>query len=290
MHMVSTVLYMSRNMTLWCGSLKSVLWGGMDWIVGLLIVVGIGWWLLRPKRSAAPESIAVNRLQPKPPVYEDYQDELERKPIEELDEEEQIIRRAHDAFMAERDNRNAEYRAKTAALAVDEKKIARATDFIKTSYLSHALPFVQDETQHWPSWSKMGEGHWKAPVPLSDVDGSTTGGIDEKWVQFRADGGSLYKIEFERSRMPVDDDYEYASMTLSVDGEEVLGMFVKRDWTKEWATWQFSIVESLKIGPWIEGFMAFYNRLRSINENEAEDRNGDYVRQQAAKIDLGGAQ
>ena len=261
----------------------------MDWIIGLLIVGGIGWWLFKPKiKVAAP--LTPRPAAPEAPPYEDYQDELERKPVGELDEEEQIVRRAHDAFNAERDSRTAEYRAKKAALSVDEKKIAQATDFIETSYLSLALPFVQEETQHWPSWFKMDESRWKAPMPLSDVDGSSSGGINDKWVEFRADGSPLYKIAFEKSRMPVDDDYEYGSMTLYVDGEEVLGMFVRRDWTKEWASWQFSIVESLKVGPWIEGFIAFYNRLRSIRENESEDRNDDHVRQKAAKIDLGNAQ
>jgi hypothetical protein len=264
----------------------------MDWIIGLLIFGGLVWWLtsLSKKRTAAPAPILHETITPKPPVYKDYRDELERKPIEELDEEEQIIRRAHEAFNTERDNRTTEYQAKKAALAADEKKITRATDLIKTSYLSHALPFVQEETQHWPSWSKMDESRWTAPIPLSDVNESTTGGSNDRWVQFRADGGPLYKIGFVKSQMPMDGDYEYGSMTLSVDGEEVLGMFVRRDWTKEWANWQFSGVESLKVGSWIEGFMAFYNRLRSIKENKSEDRNDDYVRKKAAKIDLGNAQ
>lgn len=256
----------------------------MGWIIGISIVGGFVWWLYRPNKPAAT---AARSIEAAKPIYEDYQDKLERKPIDELDSEEQIIRRAHDAFNAERDNRTAEYRAKRDALAADEKKIARATDFIETSFLSLALPFVQDETAHWPSWSKMDASRWTARLPISDVDGTTTGGHDKNWVEFRPEGSPLYKVEFERSRMPVDDDYEYGSMTLSVDGEEVLGMFVRRDWTKEWSRWQFSIVESLKVGPWIEGFIAFYNRLRSINENQSEDSSGDYVREKAAKIDLG---
>jgi len=134
----------------------------------------------------------------------------------------------------------------------------------------------------------MDASRWTAPLPISDVDGTTTGGHDKNWVEFRAESSPLYKVEFERSRMPVDDDYEYGSMTLSVDGEEVLGMFVRRNWTKEWSMWQFSIVESLKVGPWIEDFIAFYNRLRSIDENKSEDISGNYVREKAAKIDLGG--
>lgn len=256
----------------------------MEWIIGIALVGGFVWWLSRPSKPAAT---AARSIEPAKPVYEDYQGQRERKPIYELDAEEQIIRRAHDAFNAERDNRTAEHRAKRDALAADERKIARATDFIETSFLSLALPFVHDETKHWPSWSKMDASRWTAPLPIFDVDGTTTGGHDRNWVEFRAEGSPFYKVEFERCRMPVDDDYEYGSMTLSVNGEEVLGMFVRREWTTEWSSWEFSIVESLKVGPWIEDFIAFYNRLRSINENKSEDSSGDYVRERAAKIDLG---
>ena len=133
----------------------------------------------------------------------------------------------------------------------------------------------------------MDASKWTAPFPISDVDGTTTGGHEKNWVEFRAEGSPLYKVEFERSRMPMDDDFEYGSMTLYVDGEEVLGIFVRRDWTTEWSSWKFSMVESLKVGPRIEDFIAFYNRLRSIDENRSEDSHGDYVREKAAKIDLG---
>ena len=200
----------------------------MEWVIGIAVVGGFAWWLARPSE---PDATAAKSMEPARPIYEDHQDQLERKPIQELDAEEQIIRHAHDAFKAERDNRAAEYRAKRDALAADEKKIARATDFIESSFLSLALPFVQDETKHWLSWSKMDASRWTAPLPISDVDGTTGGGHDESWVEFRAEGSPLYKVEFERSRMPVDDNHEYGSMTLFVDGEAVLGMFVRRDWT-----------------------------------------------------------
>jgi len=261
----------------------------MDWIIALLSFGALIWWLrsLSKKQTLGVTQTPHKPTASNPTVYQDYHEELVRKPIEKLDEEEQIIRRAHDAFAAERANRDREYRAKKASLAADEKKIQRATEFINTSYLSIALPFVQEETQHWPSWSKMDESRWKAPMQLSDVNGSTTSGTIDEWVEFRAEGGPLYKIGFEKSRRATDADYEYGYMTLFVDGEEVLAMFVKRDYHKEWARWYFSTVKSLKVGPWIEDFMAFYNRLRSTKENESEDRMDDYVREKAAKIDLG---
>lgn len=226
---------------------------------------------------------------PKPSVYEDYQDELERKPIDELDEEEQIIRRAHEAFKTSQTTRTAEYRTKQDALASDHKKIKRATDFIDTSNLDIALPFVQEQTKYWPSWIANQNGKWSPPLPVTDLVKNDDGvPSDTSWAEFRPADGPLYRIAFERSRMPVDDDFEFASMTLYVDGAEVLGMFVKRNWTKEWDRWKFAVVESLTVGPWIQGFIQFYTLLRSVEENRSEDTSNDYVRAKAAKIDLGG--
>lgn len=232
---------------------------------------------------------AKGQAAPKVTRREDYSVVPVPIPIEELDEDERIVRRAHDNFVAERETREAEYRAKRDAITSDEIKIARATEFIKTSYLSIALPFVQEETQYWPSWSKMDASRWTAPMPISDVDGSTTGGIDNRWVQFRAELGQLHRIEFQKSPVPAEGNMEYGSITLFVDDEEVMGIFVARDWTREWDRWHFTDVESLKIGPWVEGFMAFYNRLRSLAENKSADRSIKSVREKAAKIDLGEA-
>ena len=64
-------------------------------------------------------------------------------------------------------------------------------------------------------------------------------------------------------------------------------MFVSRDWQKEYARWKFAVVDGLKVGPWIEGFITFYNRLRTIDESKQEATSDNYVRQKAAKIDLG---
>jgi hypothetical protein len=141
----------------------------MDWIVGLLIIGGIGWLIFRPKKAAPAAKIERAPALPKPPVYEDYRDELERKPIEELDEDEQIIRRTYDTFKASQAARTAEYRAKQGALASDQKKIKRATDFIEISNLDIALPFVQEETQYWPSWIVNQNGKWSPPLPVIDL-------------------------------------------------------------------------------------------------------------------------
>ncbi|WP_062788494.1 hypothetical protein [Novosphingobium capsulatum] len=262
----------------------------MDWIVGLLIIGAVGWLIFRPKKSAPAAKIERAPALPRPPVYEGYRDELKRKPIEELDEDEQIIRRAHDTFKASQAARTAEYRAKQDALASDQNKIKRATDFIDTSNLDFALPFVQEETQYWPDWIVNQNGKWSPPLSVTDLAKGENGEPSRaRWIELRPESGPLYRIEFEASRMPTDDDFEHGSMTLYFDGEEVLGMLVKRNWTNEWDRWKFAIVESLKVGPWIEGFIQFYTQLRSIKENKSEDTPNDYLRAKAAKIDMGGA-
>jgi|GEM_PF-2721857 len=259
----------------------------MEFVVASVVIVFAVWWLftaIYKKKTSNPQQGI-----PEAPAYMDYCDDLENRPVQELKEDERIIRDARDSFDAERKARSAEYHAKQNALAADKNKITRATDFVRTSYLSLALPYVQKATKHWPSWSKMDSSRWTAPMPLSDVEESKFALGEPQWVQFRPTGGPLYKIEFKQSQslMPTDDNMEYGSITLFVDDEEVLGMCVNRDLTNEWSTWDFEVVESLKVGPWIREFMAFYNRLRSAAENESEDRSIKYLRDKAAKIDLG---
>ena len=202
--------------------------------------------------------------------------------------QDQIIHRAHDAFQANIDKRENENRTRQEELQKDQNKISRANGIIKDSGLNIALPFVQEETKCWKSWSKMDESRWKAPVILADVDGSE-GFSGDQWVEFSADGGPLYKIVFKKSPLTgfSDDKYSHATIILFVEGEEVLGMGVERDFTNEFDIWHFSSVRALRVGPWIEGFIDFYNRLKLIKAREFQDFRSRLVRDQAARIDLG---
>ena len=261
------------------------------WIF-LLLVVGFIWWLksprtklkrhMQPTLQLPPKPARGNSTAPKPLSYRNYQDDLAQKPIYELDEEERIIRRARDSFEAERENRDAESKAKDKALEDDRNKLRRANEIVRTCYLHIALPFVWNEIKHWPSRAKNDKNPWKPPASdLSESDGRS---VKRRWVELRPDGGQLYKIVFEEPRYP---SYSYAELTLSIDGLEVLCISVTRDTTKDWSQWEFSNVKALKVGPWIEGFIGFYNRLRSLDERMHVDQRDARVREQAAKIELG---
>jgi len=254
----------------------------MGWLIFIVAVAVGAWWFGKQGKAPVVQPPAL-------PVYDDYHDMIEREPIEELGPDEREARRAHQVFEAGQKARSQSYHAKKDAIRQDERKLAKARDLIETSYLSLALPYVQDETKHWPSWSKMDASRWTSPLPIADIDGSTRGGIDSQWVQFRPEGGSLFKIEFERSRMPSDDEKEYATMKLFVDGGEVLGIGTLRNWTKEYDSWRFATVDCLRVGPWMSEFVDFYGKLRAINEGTQEDHMNDYVIERAAKIDLGDA-
>lgn len=259
----------------------------MEWFFALLIVAFFFLWIFKLKKTTDKTKLSAQSAVRKLTVYEDYQDELRRKPIGDLDEEEQIVRRAHDAFREAQASRSAEFKAKQHALSADKKKIKRAQDFIETSLLDHALPFVEDQTRTWPSWIVNQNGNWTPPVVVSDLAKSDDGAVGSGyWIEMRPENCPLYRISFEQARIHEPDETSYGSMTLYVDGDEVLSMFVKNKWPSD--RWEFAIVESLKVGPWIDGFIDFYTRLRSIKENEYEDRNADYIRAQAAKINLGG--
>jgi hypothetical protein len=257
----------------------------MTWLLILAAVAVGAWWFGKQSSKPAP----TQPLTPSLPVYEDYQDEIERKPVEELDGDEQEVRKAFATFERQHKARSDSYHAKKAAIASDEQKLVTARKFIETAHLDLALPYVQDETRHWPSWSKLPEDRgWTAPMLLTDIDG-TTSAAKETWVQFRA-GGSLFRLDMQESRMPADDNNEFAKMQLSVDGQEVLGMGVMRDWTKEYDRWRFVSVDCLRVGPWMTEFVEFYGKLRAIKEGTQEDLMNKYVTDRAGKVDLGGAE
>lgn len=229
------------------------------------------------------------RTKPQPaaaPKYRSYQDEIEQRPIEELDSDEQEVRKAYDTFERQDEERSDSYNQKTKAIQRDEEKLHKARKYIETSRLDMALPYVQEETKHWPRWSKMPEDrNWDAPLPITDVDG-TKGYGKQSWVQFRS-GGSLFRIDFDESSSAYNDEYQFGNMRLSVDGVEVLGMGVLREWAKEFDRWRFVSVESLKVGPWMSEFVEFYGKLRAVNEAQMEDVSNEYVVERAARIDLG---
>lgn len=259
----------------------------MEWFFVLLMASFLFWRIFIARKTAGRSRNSSHSGVSALTGHENYQDELKQRPIYDLDEEEQIIRRVHDALREARLARTEEFKAKQDSLSVDKAKIKRAQDFIEVSMLSHALPFVEDETRCWPHWIVNQNGKWVPPLVVSDLakseDGALGGGY---WFEIRPENNPLYRISFEPARLPEPDETSYGSMTLHVDGDEVLGMLVKCKWPSE--KWEFASVESLTVGPWIEDFIDFYARLRSIKENEYEDRNADYIRTKAARINLGG--
>lgn len=258
----------------------------MEWLFIIAFVIG-AWWLgTRSGKSDA--KVAPRPTQPAPSSFDDYQHELERKPIAELDGDELEIRRAREIFERQSKERTASYRAKKDAIATDEKKLERAEEFIKTSCLDVALPYVREEVQHWASWSKLDEGRWTAPMTLSDVDGSAIS-YDNNWVQFRPEGGTLFKVAFETSGSVSDEDLEFAEIKLFAEEMEVLSMGISRNYSNEWNRWRFVSVTSLRVGPWISEFVEFYGKLRAIQEDDLEDTMNEYVTSRAANVDLGTA-
>jgi hypothetical protein len=250
--------------------------------IALIIAGFIGWWLLKPSKLNTEPAKPIPAIQ----KYDGYQDELESKPFDELDADEQEVRKAFEVFEQHEKERFDCYVQKKTSIQEDEKKLKKAREFVETSRLSVALPYVYEETKHWSSWSALPEGRsWNPPLPVENVEGSSSS-IQESWTQFRAHG-FLFRIDFEESRFSIDDDSQVAELRLTVDGIEVLGMGVARDWAKEYDNWHFATVNCLRVGPWMSKFVDLYGQLLAIEEGMMEDVSNEYVTERAAKIDLG---
>lgn len=254
----------------------------MEWVL-FLGLIALAWWMgSRTSAKNMPTPLAAKQA----PSYEDYQDKLERGPPETLDGDELEIRRAIDTVERHRSEQEARYRERKAAIAADEAKLERARDFIESSNLGFAVPSVWEEIRHWPSWSKLEKGRWSAPIPVSEIAGSQISAKPE-WTQFRAEGGSLFKIEFERSTSYGDDELEFATMRLFTDGEKVLEIGASRNWANEFERWRFSTVDCLKVGPWISEFVEFDCKLKAAKGEQSAEWHKEYISSRAANVDLG---
>jgi hypothetical protein len=219
------------------------------------------------------------------PNYDDYDDMIEQKPIDEETSDERDVRLAREVFDKGAHERTATYRAQKDAVRAAERKVEQANEFIRTSYLSLAVPYVWEEVHFWPSWSSLEKGRWEPPFPITDI--ADEGGLgDRPEAQWRA-GGSLFRLTFEKHHFPEDRENEHATFTLFVDDVEVVSMTCLNDWTKEYSDWHFANVQSLKVGPWMAEFMEFYSKLRGIKETKITETMNNYYVERAARIDLG---
>jgi len=245
---------------------------GISWIIEVMIFGGIIWLLTR---------LSVK------PTSRDWAG-LVRKPDDAIDTKEHIIRRAHAVYNAEVKKRYNERLLKQDYLESDQNKIDQANNFVTSCRLDTALLFVWERTHYWVDSSRY-QTKWKTPIDVTDLDGSSKGTSKiGSWIEFRPDGERLYSIRLDDPRPHgIDLGYFDSSITLSVDGEIVLCISVTTDSLSEWSSWGFTGVKSLKVGPWVEGFVALYAQLLSIGESEVDDRNAAQLRDQAARIDLG---
>ena len=253
----------------------------MDWMIGLALIGGLIWWLSKSNGAAEKQKL-------KPPLVVEEainEDNPESRQAEKFDGDEPEVRKAMETFERQRKERSDEHAANRRAIVEDERKLEKAKEMIESSHLDIALPYVQDESRHWPSWSKLPDERWAPPIPLIDIDGSTSAET-KSWVQFKT-RGLLFRIDMQESQMPSIEENEFATMNLSVDGQEVLGMGVIRNCNNEFSRWRFSTVDSFRVGSWLSEFVSIYGDLLSSNERIHEDSMQKYTTERSANIDLG---
>lgn len=252
----------------------------MEWLLFALLAVACIWWLVRNKKIQAAQQFDSLTDNVHPPV-------LEPPLAEALGPSEIEARRARESFEAAQTEWFQTDRSKLDTIRDSHAKIAKARELIQASMLDEALPYVLERTQYWPSWIRNQTPSWLPPLPVTEIDGARVSSINNYWVQFRPNGGSLFRMEFDRSRMPPDGDNEFAKMKLSADGDEVLCIGVVQNWNKEFENWRFCDVDCLRVGPWMSQFVAFYGQLHSVNTREQEDRMQSFYVKRAERIDLG---
>jgi hypothetical protein len=210
-------------------------------------------------------------------------------PGPKLTPEEAEIAKARELGEAGSEARQQAFHEHKRGLREAEAKLAQADKFVRESGLDHAVPWLFEEMQHWPSW-QSGPSDWKLPVDITEVEGE--GEFGDRWISWNwAD--TKFKIHF--TKHPDygglrDDTTELADFRVEVNGELVLEVNCSRDWSKEFDPWRYFSTDALKVGPWISKLVEFYQHTRLAHERNGYAVDAEYTLDRAKGIALGGAE
>lgn len=199
--------------------------------------------------------------------------------VPETPEEGEVRRAKEAAIQAERADRAGLAEHHQAQEAV-RKKLELANKYMNDSGISSALPRAWDTVRFWGSWAANAD-RWTAPEGFSDISGST--GPDQ-WAAWRYAGHS-YRIGYETRRNYFPDDYDrLCRLTLESDGEVVTVIDCSQG--PESDSWRYTVVDALKVGPWMAEFVAMEAQLRRDRQFEAKELLAAIDRERASRINL----
>lgn len=241
---------------------------------------------------AAAAGLEENRPMPEPICADQDGEEDAGASISPPTAEEQEIRKAAQAFEKGQNERSAAYKAQQDSLR-DAKALAeRADKFARNSHLDIAVPYLFEEIKHWPSWSKRDDADkWIPALGQTEIGDGGDGGdsFNDQRISWRR-GDLSFTIGFKRHVTFIhdsSDDGQYADISVSVDGEQVFKFMAKRNAFSEFARWEYCVVDSLNVGPWVSQLVEFYSALCTYNEQKMADLDAAYHLKKASRINLG---
>lgn len=264
-------------------------------VVAMIALVGIAYFAFARRKNATPAAASVFEAAPTvarapelPPEERQIAKATEAlragavAPAPELPPEEHQIAKAREALKAGADVRTAVYNEHRASLADAQSKLRDAEKFAEESGLCVAGPWLWDHMQFWPSWKERPD-QWTPPVALDDLTGASQKEVRWTWQ------GQTFGMLFEKwpSHGFSQDMLSFSTITVESDGVVVAAIIAKTDLSREYDTWHFSGIDTLKVGPWIAEFIRFYQEVRLADEVRGYARDTEYVTAKAARIDLG---
>lgn len=170
------------------------------------------------------------------------------------------------------------------ALADAKRKIAKATDFVRTADLDSALCDLLREVYHWASWSKRDDWATLSNRNLQNVE--CVGGGDRqgesasrKTIELEADG-QRYTLTLDTSPSYGGGD-PLAELSLAVDDETMFVVGVSQNINADYHQWRPFQVSVLKHGDWIARLVEWQENIRVNRDLKYRQSRNDALRKQA---------
>lgn len=150
--------------------------------------------------------------------------------------------------------------APQAGLADAKRTVGRAEKFVKETGVGKALCDILRQIWYFPAWSKRPDFSKNNRIGLSNIEGEDEDALAKnKRVAF--DYGQVrFEIRFERHQSHEGPDW--ATVSLSIDGDPVLKINAHHDLEAEYDDRKLGSVNALRPGEWVALLVELHEKIK----------------------------
>lgn len=182
-----------------------------------------------------------------------------------------------------------------AVLQAAYDKVEAARKLVTEGRLAYALGrCLPEHVKYWPSWIKRNDfdkyvGFAATEIVAAETeedDGSRSTKVKTIDFTFNDERYRLILRDRGMSYAP-GDPYRLGEVELFTGIERVAKFEIGEDISKEYSQWEFSNVQALKVGPWMQDVLNMATQIEASRRRSMDEFQDERARKAAQEIDLG---